>query len=285
MPVNLAMLVRGMGDTTNIVRLFAPPADLARFVKVIYIMESPWIGIDQFICAWTKPYVAFQYAEPVFSNVNGDTGQVPDVSVSGMVSRRYRFTTPARHIKLCIVEFTPVGLFCLLREHADAFTDSSIDANEVIPRRRRQQICEALEETSDTIRKVEIIHQFLRTLLPQSIPREARVAEHAVTLMERHQFRLRVSDLAAEVDVSERHFRRVFTAVTGLSPKAYQRIERFRLTFHALSDPAGADGLPEFYDQAHMINDFRSFTGYAPGSLPAEQFYFFRELSRPGFGT
>ncbi len=274
-----------MGGTPDFVRMFAPAADLVRFVKAIYIVESPWVGVDQFICGWIKPFLAFQYADPVFSTVNGERGQVPDVSVSGMISRRYRFTTPARQIKLCIVEFTPVGQYCLLREHADAFTDCSLDAHAVIPRRRREQISEALEETSDPIRKVEIIQRYLRTLLPEALPREALIAEHAVDLIEQNHFGLSVSELSDTLDLSERHVRRVFKNVTGLSPKAYQRVERFRKTFHAMAGESRASSLPDFYDQSHMINEFRSFTGYSPGSLPSEHFYFFRELTRPGFGT
>ncbi len=273
-----------MAASTEIVKLFEPTNDLRRFVKVIYIMESPWIGIDQFVPAWIKPYVAFQYADPVFSTVNGETGQVPDVSFSGVVSRRYRFTTPARHIKLCVVEFTPVGMYCLLRENADAFTDRSIDANAVLPPRKRAQVSEALYEITDVGRKIEVIQTFLRRLLPTEPPRDAVVAERAISVMARHRYNAPIPQLAREVAVSERHFRAVFTHVTGLSPKAYQRVERFRETFHALAGGQRADERSDFYDQAHLINDFRSFTGYAPTKLPSEQFFFFRELTRPGFG-
>ncbi|MEM6734097.1 MAG: DUF6597 domain-containing transcriptional factor, partial [Myxococcota bacterium] len=155
-----------MEAATDIVRLFTPAADLRRFVKVLYIVDSPWLGIEQFIPAWTKPYVVFQYADPVYSTVNGEKQQVADISVSGMVSQRYRFTTPAHRIKLCIVEFTPVGLYCLLREHADAFTDRSIDADAIIPPRKRSQVCEALYEIIDVPRKIQVIEAFLRQLLP-----------------------------------------------------------------------------------------------------------------------
>ena len=39
-----------------------------------------------------------------------------------------------------------------------------------------------------------------------------------------------------------------------------------------------------FYDQSHFIHDFRSFTGYAPGALPRENFYMYHILTKPGFG-
>ncbi|MCG8528672.1 MAG: hypothetical protein MI748_20000, partial [Opitutales bacterium] len=205
-----AIFLSDMAVSTDIVKLFAPAADLQRFVKVIYIVDSPWLGIDQFIPAWTKPYVVFQYSDPVYSTVNGEVDQVRDISVSGMVSRRYRFTTPARRIKLCIVEFTPVGMYCLFREHADAFTDCSVDANAVIPARKRSQVCEALYEITDVPRKIQVIQAFLRNLLPAEVPREVFVAEHAVAVMERNRYNAPVSRVALDVAVGERHLRRLF---------------------------------------------------------------------------
>ncbi|MBL7253648.1 helix-turn-helix domain-containing protein [Paractinoplanes lichenicola] len=86
----------------------------------------------------------------------------------------------------------------------------------------------------------------------------------------------RLTDVAAGLGVSERHLRNLFARETGLSPKHYARITRVRRvldqadathTWAAVADDAG------FFDQAHMISDFRSFMGvtpaaYAAGRLP-----------------
>jgi hypothetical protein len=63
-----------------------------------------------------------------------------------------------------------------------------------------------------------------------------------------------------------RQFRRRFEAEVGISPKLFQRIRRFQ---HALailgSVPfAEAAAICGYYDQSHLVRDFRQFTGDSP---------------------
>lgn len=72
-----------------------------------------------------------------------------------------------------------------------------------------------------------------------------------------------------DTGLSERQFRRRLIEETGLSPKKLCRVLRFR---RACS--LGAQGLPwsviaaeaGYFDQAHLIRDFRDFTGHTPMS-------------------
>lgn len=78
-----------------------------------------------------------------------------------------------------------------------------------------------------------------------------------------------ISDIAAMLNVSERHLRRRFADVMGISPKAYAR--RLRLSAAAMAadrcdDPDWADIAAKtgFHDQAHLINEYRDLTGLTP---------------------
>lgn len=86
----------------------------------------------------------------------------------------------------------------------------------------------------------------------------------------------RLSDVAGRVGVSERHLRNLFAREVGLSPKHFARISRLRKVlalagqrqWAAVAEDAG------FFDQAHMISDFRALMGVSPaaylsGKLPA----------------
>lgn len=87
-----------------------------------------------------------------------------------------------------------------------------------------------------------------------------------------------VSEVAADLGMSERHFRRVFLETVGVSPKTFARLVRFaRATDLArTSGRAGWASIAAqagYYDQAHLIDEFRAFAGATPDA-------FLRELNR-----
>lgn len=86
----------------------------------------------------------------------------------------------------------------------------------------------------------------------------------------------RLTEVADRLGISERHLRTIFTREVGLSPKHFARIARLRHVlaqagtrqWSHLADDAG------FFDQSHMITDFRTLMGVSPaaflaGRLPA----------------
>lgn len=79
----------------------------------------------------------------------------------------------------------------------------------------------------------------------------------------------KVSSLAAEIGWSERKLERDFAKYVGLSPKMFGRVSRFSSMVRAM-ESHGPLGLIDhahdfgYYDQSHMINEFREFSGESP---------------------
>jgi AraC family transcriptional regulator len=82
--------------------------------------------------------------------------------------------------------------------------------------------------------------------------------------------RLSISDISADLGLSQWHFSRQFRRTTGLSPYQFLlrwRIEKARLLLergHPISEVAAMTG---FTDQSHMHRHFRRLLGTTPGSL------------------
>jgi AraC-like DNA-binding protein len=95
----------------------------------------------------------------------------------------------------------------------------------------------------------------------------ARAAERLATA--------NVNEVADDLGVSERHLRRVFRDAIGLSPKEFAKLTRFHRALRAARDGtrrswssiAAATG---YYDQAHLIDDFRAIAGVTPRALLGE---------------
>jgi len=84
-----------------------------------------------------------------------------------------------------------------------------------------------------------------------------------------------VTEVAGELAVSERHLRRVFRETVGLSPKAYAKLARFRRALRAAREEAAPSwasiaAATGYYDQAHLIGEFREITGKTPRALLGE---------------
>ena len=82
----------------------------------------------------------------------------------------------------------------------------------------------------------------------------------------------RVAELARELGVSERHLRRAFGEVVGLTPKEYLRVARFRRALRHARRARGSSWTRiahehGYYDQAHLNAEFRALTGRAPRNL------------------
>jgi len=84
-----------------------------------------------------------------------------------------------------------------------------------------------------------------------------------------------VSEVAVELGVSERHLRRIFRQAVGVSPKTFAKLTRFRRALRAAraDDTVGWASIAVaagYYDQAHLIAEFRSIAGRTPRALLGE---------------
>jgi AraC-like DNA-binding protein len=95
------------------------------------------------------------------------------------------------------------------------------------------------------------------------------VGQTAPGLIKLHAGRVSIDDMARSHGLSRQQFARRFCAAAGLPPKLFARITRFQALVHVLlstdvSRWASVSPAIGFYDQAHMINEFRAFAGSPP---------------------
>jgi AraC-like DNA-binding protein len=80
-----------------------------------------------------------------------------------------------------------------------------------------------------------------------------------------------ISEVAAELGVSHKHFIEQFRREVGLTPKLFCRIRRFQQVLSRVQtrqavawvDVACSCG---YFDQAHFVNDFVAFSGVNPSA-------------------
>jgi AraC-like DNA-binding protein len=83
-----------------------------------------------------------------------------------------------------------------------------------------------------------------------------------------------VLDVAREAGLSRRRFAQLFREQVGLTPKLHCRLHRFQDVLRQIDSGAPVDWADlalagGYYDQAHLANEFRSFSGISPASYLA----------------
>lgn len=108
----------------------------------------------------------------------------------------------------------------------------------------------------------------------------------AVETILRLRGQVRIDRLARDVGWTERHMERRFLREVGLPPKTFARTVRFQHLLQVLSamhedDWAGIAWDCGFSDQAHLIREFRRFTGATPARLSEETLAVARQFISP----
>ena len=77
-----------------------------------------------------------------------------------------------------------------------------------------------------------------------------------------------IGTLAEETGYSECYIRRIFGKIHGISPKVFEKFVRFQNTLNLMEkEKIGLEELAAecgYYDQSHMIKDFKNFSGVTP---------------------
>jgi AraC-like DNA-binding protein len=79
----------------------------------------------------------------------------------------------------------------------------------------------------------------------------------------------RVERVAERLGVSARHLRRAFGDSVGVGPKEFARAVRLRRAVQMTADShdwVAIAARAGYYDQAHLIGDFRDLIGLTPGA-------------------
>lgn len=136
-----------------------------------------------------------------------------------------------------------------------------------------RSLAQRLVDAPDLAAAAAILERTLAARRPDSIGGEAhaRLALAAAPLLAES----RVGEVAATLGVSERTLRRAFREAVGMGPKDFAKLARFQralgvATSRAPLDWARIAATTGYYDQAHLIAEFREVAGVTPRALLGE---------------
>lgn len=174
---------------------------------------------------------------------------------------------PRGPLGMIAVRLKPEAATRIVGERPRYFLGARIGLDDLFGASRVMLLEEKLAEARTSAERFSHMRIFLLSDLRP--PQTESVVSRAAALLRRDPC-LRVRQLAARLNVSERHLRRDFSSMFGMGPKQFARLARIERVLSARAqgaswaDSAYATG---FTDQAHMIKDFTTIAGVSPSEV------------------
>ena len=174
---------------------------------------------------------------------------------------------PTGAIDLFGVRFTHAGAAPFFSFPLNELTGRIIDLKMVLGAEATQTE-EKLNDARTLKQRVDIIESALLRLLSQNTGVDV-IVENASRMIVENMGLAGIDEVTGTLGVNERTLERRFQQKFGLSPKRFSRIIRFQNFLNAartedsrgILDTALSFG---YYDQAHLIREFREFSGKTP---------------------
>jgi len=191
------------------------------------------------------------------SVISGHLKKYYDISVRGSLS-------------MFSVSFMPFGVRMFLNIPADELYDLNVPFRYLVSD-IADRLEDALYETPSFTEKVQVTEKFLKLLLQTNRGSyELERICNSYNLIKKSMGAIPIDSLSGAACLSRKQFERVFSAYVGTSPKQFLKTVRFQGSLHLkhvnpsmpLTELAYHSG---YYDQAHMINDYKLLSGKTPG--------------------
>jgi len=237
-----------------------PEGALRRYVREILWVRSRAPRTQVLLPETTLTLVLRQSGAALLKNET-----LPDAVVSGL-QQRARVVEHAANSSLIIVRFTEVGAPAILHDRADLLYNQTVSLDSVLPRPQIDRIQNVLADTSEIPRQVLAVERFLTHQVRASYEISPQI-EAAAQMIRQSEGRCSIAGIARRAALSQSTLERRFREAVGATPKRLSRLARLqhvcRLegTGKSLTEIALEAG---YFDQPHMVRDFRLFTGTSP---------------------
>jgi AraC-like DNA-binding protein len=242
---------------------YSPSAILKPFIKAFVIIESE-DGMENKILPDTSIIMAFRFKGSMAYGVQGSQSTMPAAVISGL-RKSPRIVQYSKKTATLLVKFNEGGAAAFFKEPLHDLFEQSISLDNLFPRYKLIQVEEQLEEAKYNAARISVIERFLISELKKSS--DDLLIHSAIQKIKSTNGAIRINELLEDLPISRDPFEKRFRRIIGTSPKQFSTIVRIKDLIsiypqkQSLTDTAHAAG---YFDQAHFIKDFKSFTGQTP---------------------
>lgn len=245
------------------VESYHPSGILKPFINSFKIIESE-VQITGNLLPGTSIVMAFRYRGTIKDLHAEPSHSFPLSAITGL-RKSSRLFNYSHDTAVLLVMFNEGGAGAFFRQPLHDFFGESISLDAVLPCTLTREIEERLAGANDNLQRITIVEQWLMAQL-NDYTADTRVLE-AVQKIKAARGIIKIKELASQLYMSQDSFEKKFRSMVGASPKQFSSVVRLRYVidqYPRLQNLSLAAIKAGYFDQAHFIKDFKTFTGKTP---------------------
>ena len=211
--------------------------------------------------------VIFNIGSPI--NISDNQGDYAELSNNLIVGahKKYYLIKESTETHLIGIKFKQGGAYHFLKLPMMEFSDKIINLHDVLngeSERLREMLVEAKSEEQIRI----LLNQyFLKKVDIKS--KSSDIVDYAIANVKVNGSPTSIKDLCESANISNKHLITLFNQKVGFPPKLIHRLNKFIKVIELIQQKNQVNW-PEiafecnYYDQSHLINDFKGFSGLSP---------------------
>lgn len=240
------------------------PADILKpFVRSFAISENNEAGSYK-VLPDTSIVMGFQYSGKLSYSQNNEAVPLSPAGITGLRDS-YRIFNNSANTHTVLVMFSETGAGMFFNHSMHELFGHSLSLDDLMLRSQMDVVTDQLNEATTDMERINLVEKFLISRINYKAHDE--LVNLAVAFIKQQAGNIKIITLAEKLNISQSQFEKRFRKMVGASPKKFASIVRLR---HILTASSPGNSLTElgldagYFDQAHFIKDFKSFTGETP---------------------
>ncbi len=219
--------------------------------------------------------MGFQYSGSLLLLQENKQIKLERCGISGLQTKFKEFKCSTNDTRTLLITFYPWAIPILFNESASSCTNQALSLSDVFGTTLKDTLEDQLLSVQNLEEITPVIERFFNGL--KSIHAGKKFDEHFITHTKHIMdfgMSSNVNYLAENFGYTNRTLERRFKDLVGISPQKFLLIQRFQKALMHLRKGMSWEAIMEqsnYYDQAHLIHEFKTFSGLTPSALKAEQ--------------
>lgn len=249
-------------------RIYAPSPELAEFISCFWALPEISGAHTELVYPDGKIQILFHYGTPFVDRASsGASATQPRFALCGQKTS-YSHVTATKECGMVGAVLHTHAASRILGIPVFEITGHTVNLADVLYGWRKNQ--DAFLDCGDDRSRITVIEKFLlRKTVKQALCADYFVKSCIDEINKNRGIGIPLESLE-RFSLSERSMQRIFRERTGLTPKKYAKIVRFKHSIALLPETADLTSAAYeagFYDQSHFIREFKEFCGLSPSEF------------------